>query len=47
MDNKSGRTDKKAKKTALQDAQKNITRIKGNDDGQENKTDNKMENCRG
>ncbi len=47
MDNKSGRTDKKAKKNTLQDTSKNITRIKGNDNSQENKTDNNINNCKG
>lgn len=46
MDNKSGRTDKKAKKNTLQDTSKNITRIKGTDNSQKNKTDNKIINSK-
>ncbi|NMC57383.1 MAG: hypothetical protein GYA50_09210 [Eubacteriaceae bacterium] len=46
MDNKSGKTDKKPKKTALQGAEKGITKTNDKNAGQKNSIENKMNNCK-
>ena len=47
MGNKSGKTDKKAEKTELHGAQKNITKTKDISDSRKNSVENKMNNCKG